>query len=319
MTEETNITQSLEMGDWFPLFTNCQRVRYTPALDRSSFKTSQRYSINVTAPKNYDKKLISFDTIYNYFVDIIEETYQIEVLDKVNLRQHFFGLVKCDYCRIVNGKYKICTLCNKNMCALCYTERTEEIARRNGAKNWERRKDKLLACFEKRCCLPEIPSPMTDNLIYDNTLCVNCDNCRISSNVRLGIWLCNRRENKDLCPKCIEDIRFMSLMSEEFALNWKPVRKTDPTIIPFGSILDWIPIYVSAADVSESKPEFDSIILYNINIDSENYHKIALGHVNKDNRVGFYILDQLANSLDKLIKDVKEKGVGEILDININY
>ena len=40
-------------------------------------------------------------------------------------------------------KYYYCQTCHKDMCALCFVEKTEEIAVANGAKNWGKRKDAL--------------------------------------------------------------------------------------------------------------------------------------------------------------------------------
>jgi hypothetical protein len=60
---------------------------------------------------------------------------------------------KCDYCGHCVGysdhkiKYMLCYLCNKKMCGLCFIERKEEDAIKNGAKNWHSRKDMLLNCF----------------------------------------------------------------------------------------------------------------------------------------------------------------------------
>ena len=87
------------------------------------------------------------DDIISYFNDYIKEL-RIRKIDNVlsdNYSNH-----TCDYCsaNITETHYR-CTTCNKDMCELCYTERNEEDAIKNGSKKYTERLIITLKCINE--------------------------------------------------------------------------------------------------------------------------------------------------------------------------
>ena len=111
--------------------------------DISKIKLIKGYKINTNFKSN----------ILNYY-----DNTRIRVID--NVYTTFMDCLYCDYCESAIGNYTNneptkfykCS-CNADMCDLCFEEKTEEIAIKNLAKNWENRKDVLLECFENHTLL----------------------------------------------------------------------------------------------------------------------------------------------------------------------
>jgi hypothetical protein len=167
------------------------------------------------------------------------------------------------------------------MCNLCWEEKNEEIAIRNGAKNWAKRKDKLLNCFSHQ-----------DKINIINNMSVCCDLCQSFSKQTDGKWHCNRNKNKDICPSCYytdqgQDFIFQ-IGGEWSCINYKTNRHEN-----FGSILDWAILFREEND--------GDYLLYNINQCSKNYHKLALGVIDDSDRHGLYQVEQkLTEMLEKI-------------------
>lgn len=273
----------MNFGDWFKLFPE------------DYIKTNYNYYINTKKPINYDTELIICDNdntdnldffslgqIYLFFKNLKEGNVKINLLNGKDIST---GLRNCDYCgSIIESKNEpthICKICKKTMCNLCMEEKNEDIALKNGAKNWNRRKDKLIKCF----------SHLND--ISRENIIINCDICNCSSKNIFGYWHTNRELNKDICPTCFYNGKGTELMDSTTGI-WemtKYINELDKLI--FGSFLDWVPVakYIDSED----------IIFYNINKDSILYQKIALAHVNKDNKYYIYTTgENLSDTIDIL-------------------
>ena len=95
----------------------------------------------------HEKCDLSF--IKDYFSDILDENYRIQHLNGLQTGLDMFCYY-CDYCNTSllgendeRVKYYYCNDCRIDMCTLCFEEKTEEIAIKNGAKNYIKRQAQL--------------------------------------------------------------------------------------------------------------------------------------------------------------------------------
>lgn len=261
--------------------------------------------IPTTPPKNFDKELPKVEKVGDYFPVTMEENNNIfeEILEGNNrirrIDDRKFSYLDrnynvCGYCKIVveieGYPFRKCTECNKEMCALCWSERTEEIALQNGAKNWHKRKDDLEHCFSHE-----------DKFIVWRELAVFCDNCNTESHLSPGVWMCDRENDIDFCPDCHD--KAPKTAKETYY-------RSETEEMAFGSLLDWI--YVLRDQDGNS-------VLYNINKDSPKYHTIALLNIDGHGREGYFTMNY---SLEDIVERLRENDIPSILeslDLEIDY
>lgn len=90
----------------------------------------------------------------SFIKEVKDQENRIQMINGLSLNFEYFdgSCYYCDYCNtgmdpINSGKeYHFCKDCQKDMCLLCYGETSEEVAKNNGAKNYELRKDELEKC-----------------------------------------------------------------------------------------------------------------------------------------------------------------------------
>jgi hypothetical protein len=289
-------------GSWFKLFPCRDITLYDGVL------------LDVEMPYNYDKCIpeIKIDDNYRYcnnndnfkyFKDLSEKKIKIAVINDINLTETSRILKKCSYCLCIvsnNGfPIRYCKQCKKNMCKLCYDEKSEEIALDNGSKNWNMRKDDLKRCFDH-----------VDELNIAHNLPVNCDLCGEKSKDCFGRWYCNRSTDKDICPVCFyTDSGQIFIKSERE--TWEGILYRDEYKNPnFGSMLNWVLLIDSD----------NGYVLYNINKDSVHYHKIALATIDNYDRHGIFITDYNLEELENTLKNEKSiKYLLECLDHETYY
>ena len=98
-------------------------------------------------PKIKGLKPITQENIITYLDDMLD----MEVI-KVNGQEPDCAFINCSFCYSFwhgsepNYKY-VCLDSYEDMYKVCYSERTEEDAIKNGAKNYHKRKDHLNKCF----------------------------------------------------------------------------------------------------------------------------------------------------------------------------
>lgn len=207
-------------------------------------------------PEEYNK--VTLKENYDFFRDLIEGKIDLVEINSYNITEEGRIYKKCDYCKIIgsNFPYSFCKKCDKLMCNYCIEEKTEEDAKKNGAKNWHRRKNELLYCFSHM-----------DELKVKFNIPVNCDLCSGSSKEIFGKWNCDRKNNKDLCPSCSYS-KFGSMIMGKFN-NFKGYYYIDENNYDYGSILDWV---VIGKKENENDLEY---LLYNFNKNSEKYKSYA--------------------------------------------
>lgn len=237
----------------------------------------------ISIPKNYDTELPLIENIPNghstdIAIDELAEFYKTDRIRRIN-NMELRDTPACSYCKFGCKKAYTCLHCNKIMCNLCYSEKTEEDAIKNGAQNWHVRKDELLKCFS-----------YNNFLEVDYRIYVCCDSCGISSTDYLethpegSIW--NTNDEEDYCPSCKserEGFRPLHINKKRFQYG-------------IGSIVDWIPILIDE--------ETQACVNYNINKDSPFYHKVILVSVDDHGREGWNLWPF---SLEKTIEQIREK------------
>lgn len=287
---------AVKMGQWLDLFKNNEEIK------NNIFITSEDVRIDVTLPKRYDAKLpevkpldnykiTTLENIYDHFATFLDNDLRVRVINNVSLDSDMRELdTICGYCRTSQNGYRFCTECKKNMCKLCWEEKTEEIAKANGAKKWKKRKDALLLCFGHQ-----------EKMEYTKTPKVKCDVCRDLSTEKPGLWKHNRVSDKDLCPECTTKPAAEDIIKNS-SDDWFTAEHLDEsTRLDFGSFLDWVPVLCH---------EDGDAVFYNINPDSEHYHKALLRVVDNHSREGYFVVDK---SLDDIIEEIRiEKDLENI-------
>jgi len=291
MTEET-----VFMGDWLKVYKESDKIM------NDIYITDDECILNVACPARYDEELPSFEDIpstekqtiadiHRYFIGILNDQRRIMVVnDQPLYGPIFFPTIRCDYCRVSDELWSYhCDECNKDMCSLCYKERTEEIALANGAKKWSDRKDALLACFQH-----EKEGKFSEKEIDTREISIYCDICgKLSRYDRRSVWSCNRRGGKDICLSCLNSEtkkQQVRELMENTVGTWKFVDFSLKNDI--GSILDWVPILYDSDDNG---------VLYNMNPDSSRYHEVVLSAMDNHDREGYFSYSSdLGEVLDKL-------------------
>lgn len=242
----------MNVGKWFSLFSG----------DMTDIKNNVR--INCTRPKNYDKTLplivpsgyskVDMKENYDFFADLVEKKIDLVSINHTNITEEGKIYKKCDYCKIISSSfpYRFCKTCDKSMCCKCWEEKTEEDAKKNGAKNYIKRKNDLQLCFSH-----------IDKIEIKYNIPVNCDLCNGSSRDVFGKWSCDRKSNRDLCPSCSFSEIGTVITSKG---NYEKVFYRDENYdLGYGSILDWVLV-----GKHEDEKEY---LLYNINQNSTLYCK----------------------------------------------
>lgn len=181
--------------------------------------------------------------------------------------------------------YYYCSTCQNAMCPLCYTETNYHIAFQHkvNMKQFEKRLPRVLDCIENHDMIyisaDSIITPCKCNLC--NTTINIFSNNKISESLNIyGFsknviqWYSNRSNDYDICMNCSlnTDGKVVIQKNNLKIINYKPICD----LLDFGSILDWIPVYVSNSS---------DFILYNLNTESHHYKRMAYCHNNN----GFHI------------------------------
>ena len=152
----------------------CQKIKNKSDEDQDNYDDEDEEMLWIKYEKEWPKYLV-FPEIEELNKIKLVEGYKINTNFKSNILDYYDGgrirfidnvyttfmdCLYCDYCESSIGnyienkpiKFYKCS-CNADMCELCFEEKTEEIAIKNGAKNWETRKEALLKCFENHTLL----------------------------------------------------------------------------------------------------------------------------------------------------------------------
>jgi hypothetical protein len=213
----------------------------------------------------------------------------------------------CDHCNISivhrhdnhqnsavlkDRSYYYCQTCYKTMCPLCYSETNVHIAFKHKANltNFYKRIDNVIDCIDNHNLCH-----ITENSL---TLQCYCDICNESIKLLNDInnegdtiplysygkdkvkWYTNRTTDNDICIGCSdteEGKEFIDKNKLKIMIFYPLCYHMD-----FGSILDWIPVYVSCSS---------DFILYNANPDSKHHKRLA--YCDNDNGFNIFYMDEI--------------------------
>lgn len=229
-----------------------------------------------TMPEIQGLKKLSKQESLLFFSDILNDHRRISLVNGIcnDLWQHG---VYCDYCKVeILCDYRYCYCCHTDMCNLCFSETSEEIALQNGAKNFAKRKEILDKCRAHSHRLK----------VRKNPEFCECDKCE--QLILEEEWWGNEKE--DFCKSCFKDFDSsdVSLKSHETVNNNQ-----------FGSMLDWLRIY--------EDEDWNSILL-NGNKDSQFYGNVALSSIDDHGREGFFTIPM---TLDETLSKIKDLELGK--------
>lgn len=211
--------------------------------------------------------------------------------------------IKCDYCdthidyksrttgqpATLNGKSLYhCQTCYKDMCPLCHSETNIHIAFKHKANlaKFQKRLPKVLECINNHDLIyvPEISGGCSCDICGESIELFNSNN---TENTDIGLhtfgkekirWYMNRQIDYDMCLGCArKPENQITIKEKELKMKiYYPIC----SFMDFGSLLDWIPIYVSNSS---------DFILCNLNPESKHYKKLA--YCMNDDDFSIYYLD----------------------------
>jgi hypothetical protein len=174
-------------------------------------------NINIKRPTNYDADIpivnklahlkdyerCDYWSIERHFENLKET--RIRMI--YNETHDFFGnSMTCDYCNVdFIDDYHRCTTCHKNMCDLCFNERTDAVK-----------------CFEH-----ELQRKVNKRDAY-------CNECGKYSMEARGVWRSNIKEDIDYCSDCSKGKDTTGFIDIDYDEENE-----------FGSLFDWIPVISS--------------------------------------------------------------------------
>lgn len=139
------------------------------------------------------------ETILNYFNNLLDDYTRLYVINGLFLC-NYYNDVKyiCDYCQapIKDNNWYYCYYLFKDMCNMCYEETSEEIALKNGAKNYKKREN-LLNTSRMHNKLEQRSLANINNIIYSCDLCKKTIKNNYYSNE-------NIYNSYDICMNCYE-------------------------------------------------------------------------------------------------------------------
>lgn len=191
--------------------------------------------------------------------------------------------IRCSHCHTC-VEWAILCECGKRMCEKCWTEKTEEQAIVNGAKQWKKREESLKQCFAHR----QLYSIQKQGVSFF------CDSCGTDNLPTYGDKpsLHCRIKNLDLCFDCVNLEKGKKIMElSQHPDGFQTWAEYNP--LNFDSIPDFVPIMCSN----------EHELLYNINPDSKYYHKVMLNTSDDHGRSCYYMVDTDLYDTIKLLKD----------------
>lgn len=234
----------------------------------------------------------------------------------------------CDYCRpcslFSNGvtNYYYCDVCMKDMCRLCFAERSADDAVKTGAQHYESRRPALQKCFTehpqhlKKRCYP---------------IQFACDGC-LSTLVDPHFWYSGEWPKEtdvhDLCKKCwdlaatMDDsaVPELPLKTSNKAERAAQVRKHFQVTeheVPrvskdqlanmysfFPSIADWVPIL---------EDEDNDFVIMNCNPESSLFRRVGFLIVDE----GSYTFQYVVGTLETLMAEFAKANTDDGADVDI--
>lgn len=247
-----------------------------------------------------DEKLLLIcneDYVTDYFNDIINNHMRLVNFNGIFLDRPL--CYECDYCHTsIKDNWYYCFHCYKDMCKMCYEEVNEEIAIKNGAKNYKDREKNLNEC---RHFNQIVPRPIYGIPFIGDNYCHVCNKLIESLSARYSVYDIHKEDSLDICMDCYQnrenaknmvELKNMKYISadnrESFLFNY-----TD-----FNSLCYWIPI------ITDKINQFN--ILMNLNPDDKNYGKLCFQAVDDHGRSGYFIMYDESITLESVLQKLKE-------------
>lgn len=256
--------------------------------------------LDVTIPKQYSQipdcnhhvSQPTVEDIYGYFASVLNGDERIMDINGVSMDTGCGYL--CDYCDApIDSYFYRCYDCQKDMCHLCYGETSEEIAKVNGAVNYLKRKDTLVACRTHDLHSRLLPMAYSCQLFGQSSEC--------QSELITSKQLYQNPHNKtSLCLSCGQS---KLITDESFQLIDNPL---PCYACGFGSVLDWVPVLID--------PELDMILIC-LNPDSPYHTRYALRAMDNHGRTGYHMLepsltwDQLMDEYQQMKIQREKSGI----------
>lgn len=204
-----------------------------------------------------------------------------------------FDSVYCHYCKsYCDGDiYHYCYHCWANMCDSCYMEMISGQSTSKSRLCPFRQVGALLACKEHPQEL--VSRTKNDTIIFACNVChqIILDKLRYSKNLNNG-------ETIDLCLDCRITVQGKKFY-EKNQLELVP-SEINIDICGFGSMFDWVPII---------RDDDFNLVLYNQNLDSTLFDRLALSAEDANGRRGYFVvprnlnLEVLLNRLERYYND----------------
>ena len=260
------------------------------------------------------------DSITQYLNEILKNEDRIQIINGIKLPCNFLGnSYYCDYCNTeIKGDYFYCYHCHKDMCNLCYLEVNEEVALKNGAKNYHKRENKLNTCrnqnmLEKRQIIKR-RGPLVKSSYFHT-----CDLC---NNDCITDFYYDDDNNFDICNECYTNDynNAKEQVNQRSALlktkNMCLVKKDDKISYVFeqcnfGSMLYWFPILY--------EKELGCFVLINLNKDDKNYRKICLVSCDDHGRLGYYIVNKILEDINEVQAKQTDTNNEDNEDYELNW
>jgi hypothetical protein len=245
--------------------------------------------INQNILDDLNLNLCNLDDIKSHFDNLFNNNCRLSavLLGGKKISNDEYPLIKCDFCASYDEWAVHCKKCDKKLCSLCLIEKTEEIAKKNGAKNWHKRKDALLECFEHE------KQGFYEAIEVTVDKCV-CDVC--------GDYLQNieslscRMHELDICSKCFNTENAKKLKDtypDYHGYNiWFKKETSDQKLS--GNILNFIPLLTEKED--------SILVLYNVSQSDPYYHQCMVLIYDDHGRTAMYHLNE---SLDEILAEMK--------------
>jgi hypothetical protein len=233
-----------------------------------------------------------------YFKDLLDTGMRINVLNGIHLNDECSSYY-CDYCKTnIKDDWFYCSHCNNDMCKMCYEETSEEIAMKNGAKNYKNREEALKQCRDLNKIEPRnIYNIITP--IYGRT----CDLCNIYFDASVNFYSIKTGEygnTYDICLDCYQKSDDARNIVETKSMRLIDVLDKSNYYFAhtgFGSMLYWFPI------ISDTE---GCHVFINLNPNDINYGKICLQSCDDHRRLGYFIIKDDKYNLQKALERLKE-------------
>lgn len=264
-------------------------------------------AVPIIDPSLINNKYVTVNTnesILRYF-NILRNDMNIRYMNGLSMGNDNY----CNYCHDnIETDWQYCCHCYRNMCSLCQSETSEEIALKHDAKNYKVRERALNEC---RSCNRFQKRYWTKSCYYD----LQCDVCQSYMNENKPYYSCKDEKlvTYDICMPCYdtnpqakEDVAKKSMSLKE--VNCTAVFKNTH----FNSMLYWFPVVDDNEGCS---------VLVNLNPHDENYKKVCLLSCDNHGRLGYYIIYNKEYTLDTVLQKIKticDRGTYEYEEMELD-